>query len=128
MRGALEEGASGFIPKALGRAALLAAVRLVLAGGVFVPEAALPTDAQAGAAVRRRDRAEGLTERQRDVLALMAKGLTHREIGGVLGIAENTVKVHVKAILEALEATNRTEAAVLARELELRAPGEESAP
>lgn len=78
--------------------------------------------------MRRRDRAEGLTERQRDVLALMAKGLTNREIGGVLGIAENTVKVHVKAILEALEATNRTEAAVLARELELRAPGEESAP
>ena len=63
-------------------------------------------------------------ERQLEVLSLLARGLTNREICGVLGIAENTVKTHVKAILEALDATNRTEAAVLARELDLKAPGE----
>ncbi len=55
----------------------------------------------------------------------MARGLTNREICGVLDIAEGTVKAHVAAIFEALDATNRTEAAVLARELGLKAPGEE---
>lgn len=128
MRGALDAGASGFVPKALGRGELLGAFRLVLAGGVFVPQAALAPAASESATqrrARRRERAAGLTERQIEVLALLARGLTNKEIGEVLAIAENTVKVHVKAILETLEATNRTEAAVLARELDLRAPGEE---
>jgi DNA-binding NarL/FixJ family response regulator len=129
MRRVLDEGAAGFIPKSFGREELLAALRLVLSGGVFVPRAALAAEADAGPAgggkKRRRERAARLTNRQLEVLSLMARGLTNREICGVLSISENTVKAHVKAILEALEATNRTEAAVLARELDLKAPGEE---
>jgi DNA-binding NarL/FixJ family response regulator len=128
MRGALDLGAAGFVPKALGRGELAAAFRLVLAGGVYVPQAALAPsapDVTAARRARRRERAAGLTGRQVEVLALLARGLTNKEIGDVLAIAENTVKVHVKAILEALEASNRTEAAVLARELDLKAPGEE---
>ena len=127
MRQVLDEGAAGFVPKSFGRKELLAALQLVLSGGVFVPQAALApaTDGADAAAARRKQRAARLTERQLEVLSLMARGLTNREICGVLAIAENTVKTHVKAILEALEATNRTEAAVLARELDLKAPGEE---
>ncbi len=128
IRAAIDLGAAGFIPKSLGREPLVAAVRLVLSGGVFVPEAALSPDAAASPEAlgeHRRRRAAGLTGRQREVLALMARGLTNREICGVLEIAENTVKTHVKAILEALDASNRTEASVLARELDLRGPGEE---
>lgn len=60
-----------------------------------------------------------LTPRQLQVLELMAKGLTNREIAGVLGIAPGTAKVHVSAVLEALDVTNRTEAAVALRELGL---------
>jgi adenylate cyclase len=53
-----------------------------------------------------------LTPRQLEVLELMAKGLTNREIADVLGIASGTVKIHVSAVIEALEVTNRTEAAM----------------
>ena len=59
-----------------------------------------------------------LTPRQIEVLELMAKGLTNREIAGVLGIAANTVKVHVAAVIAALDVTNRTEAAVALRGLD----------
>lgn len=126
MRQVLDEGAAGFVPKSFGRKELLAALRLVLSGSVFVPQAALAAaSAQDDKGERRKRRASRLTERQLEVLSLMARGLTNKEICGVLSIAENTVKTHVKAILEALEASNRTEAAVLARELDLKAPGEE---
>jgi adenylate cyclase len=63
-----------------------------------------------------RDRAEKkpqLTRRQAEILELMGKGLTNREICSVLAISPNTVKSHVASILRTLEATNRTEAAVL---------------
>lgn len=124
MRRALDHGASGYIPKSFGRDDMLAALRLVLAGGVFVPQAALSEPAD-DALERRRKRTEKLTPRQIEVLSLMARGLTNREICDVLAIAENTVKTHVKAVLETLEATNRTEASVLARELGIKAPGEQ---
>jgi len=53
-----------------------------------------------------------LTPRQLEVLELMARGLTNREIAGVLGIAAGTVKIHVSAIIDALQVSNRTEAAL----------------
>lgn len=58
-----------------------------------------------------------LTPRQLEVLELMAKGLTNREIAGVLGISAATVKAHVSAVIDALDVTNRTEAAVALGEL-----------
>ena len=129
MRRVLEEGASGFIPKASTSAELLAALRLVLAGGVYVPPAALARSAApesgAGRRERRRERAGTLSARQIEVLSLMARGLTNREICDVLDIREGTVKTHIAAIFETLEVTNRTEAAVAARELGIKAPGEE---
>jgi DNA-binding NarL/FixJ family response regulator len=130
MRRVLEEGASGFIPKASTSAELLAALRLVLAGGVYVPRAALaapaaPAGSSAARREQRRERAGTLTARQVEVLSLMARGLTNREICDVLEIREGTVKTHIAAIFETLEVTNRTEAAVAARELGIKAPGEE---
>ena len=129
MRRALDEGASGFVPKSSRSEELVAALRLVLAGGVYVPRAALASAGAAGSGEsrrsRRRERAGTLTSRQIEVLSLMARGLTNREICGVLSIAEGTVKTHIAAIFETLEVTNRTEAAVVARELGLKAPGEE---
>jgi adenylate cyclase len=60
-----------------------------------------------------------LSPRQLEVLELMAKGLTNREIAGALGIGAGTVKNYVSAIIEALDVTNRTEAAVALQELGL---------
>ncbi len=60
-----------------------------------------------------------LTPRQLEVLELLAKGLTNREIAGVLGISAGTAKNHVSAVIEALDVTNRTEAAVALQELAL---------
>jgi adenylate cyclase len=69
---------------------------------------------------RSRDQAP-LTPRQIEVLELMARGLTNPEIAGVLGVARATVKAHVAAIIEALDVSNRTEAAMVLRELGLAA-------
>ena len=57
---------------------------------------------------------EGLTPRQKDVLRLLAKGKSNKEIARELDLAEGTVKIHLAAVLRFLKARNRTEAAVLA--------------
>ena len=124
IRSALDSGAAGFVPKSSRSAVILGAVRLVLAGDIYVPRRALdapaaPSEpAQAPPETRRR-RATGLTPRQLEVAQLIAKGLTNREICGVLGIAEGTVKAHVTAILEGLDVSNRTEAVMALAELDL---------
>lgn len=123
VREALAAGAAGFIPKASTSPVLLGALRLVLSGGVYVPPlvlgAAEAPPADPAPHVRRRERAGQLTPRQLEILRLLAKGLTNREICGVLGIAEGTVKAHLAALFEALDVTNRTEAVGLMRELGL---------
>jgi DNA-binding NarL/FixJ family response regulator len=135
---ALDNGALGFIPKTDSREVLLGALRLILAGGTYIPPdvlartpagAAPPTERSAEkppAAQKRLSPADlGLTERQVDVLALMMQGKSNKLICRELDLAEPTVKNHVSAILKALNVTNRTEAvlAVAALGWELRAPG-----
>jgi len=116
VRSALERGASGFIPKSTRGSVLLSALRLVLAGGIYVP----PLMMDAGPAPRpAADPQSTLTGRQLEVLRLLARGLTNREIAEVLKIAEGTVKTHVMHVYEALDVTNRTEAAMRMRELGL---------
>jgi len=123
IRRALDQGAAGFVPKSASPALLRNALRLVLAGGVYVPAAALaaPPAPPAGpsGAERRRVRAAQLTPRQIEVLVLMSRGLTNLEIAGALGIAEGTVKTHARTIFEALDVSNRTEAALVMGELDL---------
>mgnify|MGYP001214346238 CR=1 FL=1 len=111
-------GASGFIPKAFSGEALLAAVREVLAGNIFRPEGAL-SGARLDAAkqlppTRAPVRPEeiGLTERQAQVLALMVKGLSNREIADQLSLSEGTVKIHATAVFKALGVGSRTQALV----------------
>ena len=128
---ALDNGALGFIPKTDSREVLLGALRLILAGGMYIPPEILSPrtrrplrpsqgrDGQAALAGR-----TGLTERQVDVLALMMEGKNNKLICRALDLAEPTVKNHVSAILKALGVTNRTEAvlAVAALGWELRPP------
>jgi len=118
VRAVLERGASGFIPKSTRGPVLLGALQLVLAGGIYVPP--LMMDAQPPAVLA--ERRHALTERQIAVLRLLARGLTNREIAGVLKIAEGTVKTHVLHLYEALDVSNRTEAAMRMHELGLDHP------
>ena len=137
MRSALERGVLGFIPKAYSPEVMLSAVRLVLAGGVYVPPmmlTALPPGIVAGVApqgsgVEALTRGGGggnqtlehlrsvLTERQVEVLQLLSQGKPNKLIGRSLGISEGTVKIHLAAIFRALNVRNRTEAVVAAQAL-----------
>lgn len=119
-------GAVGFIPKSSGRDTIVNALRLVLAGSVYIPpEAAMPDDPQ-DAPMRAALRAGGtsaaelgLTPRQAQVLALLMKGRANKEICRDLGLAERTVKAHLSAVLNILKATSRTQAVIAANRLGL---------
>jgi len=117
----LQLGAAGFVPKSMASDTLLAAVKFVLSGGVYIPADLLDEVnrvALVGTAERPREvgasRVE-LTERQEQVLHLLARGAPIKIICRELGLSEGTVKTHVTAIYRAFNASNRTEALLAAR-------------
>jgi len=115
IRAALATGANGFIPKSDPPELLIEALRLVRAGGVYIPTRTLRS---LGADRSNGDiDLSGLTPRQHDVLRFLLKGEPNKLIARQLGLTEGTVKVHIAAILRALQVRNRTEAVVRAREL-----------
>jgi DNA-binding NarL/FixJ family response regulator len=118
IRAALAAGAVGFLPKADSPDVLQQALRLVLGGGTYTPQQAL-ADLHPGAAPR--PDAAGLTPRQTDVLRCLMRGQPNKLIARELGLTEGTVKIHIAAILRVLQARNRTEAVVVARNLGLSA-------
>jgi DNA-binding NarL/FixJ family response regulator len=105
-------GVAGFIPKSDPAGVIVGAVRLVLAGGVYVPPHLLddrgPRPSSPG-------HAAGLTARQVDVLRLLAQGKPNKVIARELGVAEGTVKVHLLAVFRALDVRNRTSAVLAAQ-------------
>lgn len=136
MRALMDLGVLGFIPKAYSPDVMLSAIRLVLAGGVYIPplllanaqaqgwqpggsrtSAAASTAAQGGA-----HSLDGLrkllTERQIDVMRLLSQGKPNKLIARDLGISEGTVKIHLAAIFRALNVRNRVEAVVASRKLQ----------
>jgi len=119
---AMSAGASGFIPKSSTAEVLASALQLVLAGGKYVPPQVLGTRSSQGRASARAAAATddlGLTERQLEVLRLIAQGLSNKLICRELGLAERTVKAHVTAVLRALKVSSRTQAALAAANLGL---------
>jgi DNA-binding NarL/FixJ family response regulator len=123
---AINDGAMGFIPKTSRTDVLIAALRLVFTGGVYLPPSAFAAPAGATTQPRgpapatRSPREVGLTERQAQVLALLVQGKSNKLICRALDLAEGTVKIHVTAILRALNVSNRTEAVVAVSRLGLR--------
>ena len=101
---AIAAGAKGYVPKSAGRDILLNALRLVLSGGVYLPINIMESPPPASTAT------EQLTPRQREVLQWLVRGKSNKEIADLLGMAENTVRVHVAAIFRYLDVKNRTEA------------------
>jgi DNA-binding NarL/FixJ family response regulator len=125
---AIDLGAMGFIPKSSSNQVMLGALRLVLSGGVYLPPAALLSDTAHGtpmhsaglpreASITARDL--GLTERQAQVLGLILQGKPNKLICRELDLAEGTVKIHVAAILRALNVSTRTQAVIEASRLGL---------
>jgi DNA-binding NarL/FixJ family response regulator len=126
--GALRAGASGFLLKRASPEELIAAIHTVAAGEALLapsvtqrvidrlaerPLIGSPTDA----------RLDELTPREREVLELIAQGLSNREIAAALIVEETTVKTHVKRVLMKLGARDRVQAVILAYELGVVAPG-----
>lgn len=117
MRAVLDRGAMGFIPKSASNEVMLGALRLVLLGGRYLPPELLRTTSDVlnsvATGVTPKSLADlKLTERQRDVLKLMVQGQSNKQICRALGLAETTVKIHVTAILRALNVASRTQAIV----------------
>jgi len=108
---ALEAGAIGYIPKTSTPDVMMAALRLVAAGGTYVPPQVLHPPAQDTDLPERR---VDLTERQLDVLRLLVKGLANKEIARQLRIAKDTVKQHAKAVYAVLGVASRSQVARVA--------------
>lgn len=116
---AVMAGASGFVEKKISGHDLVDAIRRVADGqSLLDPHATEVLLDRLRHPVRVDARLSGLTERERDVLALMTDGKTNRQIGTQLTLAEKTVKNHVSSILSKLGMVRRTEAAVFAATLE----------
>lgn len=122
----LDRGIAGFAPKSASGLIIDAAIRLILAGGRYLPprladiaatrfETGVPQIAGDSGAFT----SDRLTGRQLDVLRLIAKGKSNKEIARSLNLAPSTVKTHLSQILISLGAANRTEASVKARRLNL---------
>ena len=104
---ALEAGARSYLIKGMPHEALVSALRRVHAGGKFLPP-------PVSRALSSRTPNSDLSSREREVLKLIVKGRSNKEIADDLGITESTVKCHVGVILMRLNVTDRTQAAVAA--------------
>jgi DNA-binding NarL/FixJ family response regulator len=127
---ALRAGASGFLLKDAPEARLLTAIKVVAEGGSLIAPSVTRRLIAEFAQRRKREvneahpRLSRLTEREREVLQQVARGLSNAEIGAALSVTENTVKTHVARVLTKLGLRDRVQAVVLAYELGLVGPGE----
>jgi len=125
----LRAGAAGFIPKAAMSKVMLQAIRLVLAGGQYLPpqlmqmlpdDPVVPAIKSSTAKQESRgdaNRLDSLSPRQLDVFALLAQGLSNKAIARQLNVTEGTVKSHVATIFDVLNVHNRVSAVAEARRL-----------
>lgn len=128
---ALQAGASGFMLKRARAEELVDAVRLVASGdGLLTPELTRQIVARFATGAReqtgRAALVSRLTEREREVLVLIARGLSNREIATDLTVGIETVKTHVKRILMKLDLRDRAQAVAVAYEAGVVVPGQES--
>jgi DNA-binding NarL/FixJ family response regulator len=112
MEKVMATGAMGYIVKDTPSEVMLGAVRMMLAGGLYIPPAMTTP-------VLERQKPPELTPRQLAVLAMIGQGLSNKLIAAKLEIAESTIKMHITAIFKALGVSNRTQAAIIAKETRL---------
>jgi two-component system response regulator DevR len=123
LEAAARAGASGFLLKQVRGPALVSAVRKVAEGGTLWDDVAPSVVRPGGRVGERTDRTSSLTDQERTVLLLIGEGLTNRQIGARMGLAEKTVKNYTSHLLAKLGLERRTQAAILATELRDRGAG-----
>jgi DNA-binding NarL/FixJ family response regulator len=122
--GALSAGASGFLLKRTSPEDLIAAIHTIAAGdSLLSPSVTSRVIEQMAAQPAPDARLDELTGREREVLELLARGLSNAEIAATLAIEESTVKTHVKRVLAKLEVRDRVQAVIFAYETGLARPG-----
>ncbi|MFG1818778.1 response regulator [Kribbella sp. NPDC049174] len=120
---ALQAGASGFLLKDTPPRELVQAVKVVAAGDAMLSPAVtrrlighFAADSRSDRQRQARERITALTDREREVLAAVGRGLSNADIGKTLFMSEATVKAHVSRVLVKLDATNRVQVAILAHD------------
>ena len=103
----MKAGARGYLSKNASRAEIVGAIEAVIGGGKYFPE-------NIAALIAQREERSSLSPREIEILELVSKGLTNKEIARVLEISQYTVRNHINHISAKLDAGDRTEAATLA--------------
>ena len=122
IRKAMEKGISGYIPKRADTKVLTGALKLIMDGGTYLPPSILDNSNINGinmSSVSRSRNGKTLTNRQSQVLELVAQGMSNKQIAYEIGVSEATVKLHINALLRAVGATNRTQAVITAQKMGL---------
>lgn len=118
IRKSLELGVSGYISKRSEPAVLNKALQLILEGGTYLPPSVLQPSGENLVQDRQMvNGGKGLTNRQNQVLGLVAQGLSNKQIAYQMGVSEATVKLHINALLRSVGATNRTQAVIMAQKM-----------
>ncbi len=110
---AIERGAIGFLPKTMTAQSLVHAVRFMVAGEVFFPVTHMSAYAEDNPLAKQ------LSTREAEVLNGLCRGQSNKEIARELGLQEVTIKLHVRTLCRKLDAKNRTQAAMIAKEARL---------
>jgi DNA-binding NarL/FixJ family response regulator len=113
MKRVMATAAMGYIPKDTTGEVMLGAVKFMLAGGLYIPPVMAREEQSTDLPP------VDLTPRQLEVLSMIGEGVPNKLIASELGIAEATIKMHITAILKTLGVSNRTQAAIAAKEMGL---------
>ena len=116
----LSLGAKGYIPKRSDSNILSGALKLILDGGTYIPPIMLKTDSiSKSTSPTLPPLKKNLTNRQSQVLDLIAQGKSNKQIAYDMGVSEATVKLHINALLRSLKVNNRTQAVITAQKMGL---------
>lgn len=109
---AIERGAIGYLPKSMGAKSLVNAVRFMIAGETYVPASVMADSGEAAET----EFAKKLSQREQQVLRGLCHGRSNKEIARELDLQEVTIKLHVRTLCKKLNAKNRTQAAMIAKD------------
>ena len=115
----LSLGVKGYIPKKLDSNILSGALKLILDGGTYIPPALLDNNKNSDNLLVNNTLQKNLTNRQSQVLDLIAQGKSNKQIAYDMGVSEATVKLHINALLRSLKVNNRTQAVITAQKMGL---------